>query len=116
MIDYAALGRHIRAKRLAMGLSQEKLAELSEVGVTHISHIETGNTIPSLKTFLAIANALDVTTDALLCDSLDNARQIFIENLDDALADCTEEEVRIITDTALALKASLRARKKRSRG
>ena len=29
MIDYAAIGRHIREKRLERGLSQEKLAELS---------------------------------------------------------------------------------------
>ena len=54
MIDYAAIGRHIRAKRLEKGLSQEKLAELSEVGVTHISHIESGHTIPSLKTLSLI--------------------------------------------------------------
>ena len=89
MIDYAAIGRHIRAKRLEKGLSQEKLAELSEVGVTHISHIETGHTIPSLKTFLTIANALQVSTDQLLCDSLDNASQVFLDRLDGALADCT---------------------------
>ena len=111
MIDYAAIGRHIREKRLERGLSQEKLAELSDVGVTHISHIETGNTIPSLKSFLAIANALGVTTDLLLCDSLHNARGIFLERLDIAMEDCTEEEVRIITDTALALKESLRRRR-----
>ena len=99
MIDYAAIGRHIREKRLERGLSQEKLAELSDVGVTHISHIETGNTIPSLKTFLAIANALH------------NARGIFLERLYIAMEDCSEEEVRIITDTALALKESLRRRR-----
>lgn len=116
MIDYAAIGRHIRAKRLERGLSQEKLAELSEVGVTHISHIETGHTIPSLRTFLAIANALEVTTDQLLCDSLQNARLVFLDRLDGALADCTEEEVRVITDTAMALKESLRRRVKEPRG
>ena len=110
MIDYAAIGRHIREKRLERGLSQEKLAELSDVGVTHISHIETGNTIPSLKTFLAIANALGVTTDLLLCDSLHNARGIF-GTAGHCMEDCSEEEVRIITDTALALKESLRRRR-----
>ena len=54
MIDYAAIGRHIREKRLERGLSQEKLAELSDVGVTHISHIETGNTIPVSYTHLTL--------------------------------------------------------------
>lgn len=49
MVDYADIGKRIRACRLAKGMTQEQLA--NEVGavVTHISHIETGNSVPSLK-------------------------------------------------------------------
>lgn len=54
MIDYKTIGRKIRERRIACNLSQEKLAELCDVGTTHISHIETGNCIPSLKVFIAI--------------------------------------------------------------
>lgn len=56
MIDYKTIGRKIRERRIAYNLSQEKLAELCDVGTTHISHIETGNCIPSLKVFIAILN------------------------------------------------------------
>lgn len=56
MIDYKTIGRKIRERRIACNLSQEKLAELCDVGTTHISHIETGNCIPSLKVFIAILN------------------------------------------------------------
>ena len=41
MIDYKTIGRKIRERRIACNLSQEKLAELCDVGTTHISHIET---------------------------------------------------------------------------
>ena len=46
MIDYKTVGLRIRAVRLEKKLTQEKLAEAAGVGVTHISHIETGNSIP----------------------------------------------------------------------
>lgn len=49
MIDYKMIGARIRAIRNARKMTQEQLAEAVGVGVTHISHIETGNSIPSLQ-------------------------------------------------------------------
>lgn len=48
---------NIRKKRK---LSQEKLAELSNLHQTYISDVERGVRNPSLKTIEKIANALDV--------------------------------------------------------
>lgn len=52
MVDYKTLGSRIRAVRLEKKMTQEQLAEAVGVGVTHISHIETGNSIPSLQVML----------------------------------------------------------------
>ena len=57
MVDYADIGKRIRACRLAKGMTQEQLANEVGVVVTHISHIETGNSVPSLKTLIDIINA-----------------------------------------------------------
>ena len=46
-----------------------------------------------------------------MTDELTRSAGRFLERLDIAMEDCTEEEVRIITDTALALKESLRRRR-----
>ena len=46
MVDYADIGKRIRACRLAKGMTQEQLANEVGVVVTHISHIETGNSVP----------------------------------------------------------------------
>ena len=54
MVDYADIGKRIRACRLAKGMTQEQLANEVGVVVTHISHIETGNSVPSLKTLIDI--------------------------------------------------------------
>jgi transcriptional regulator with XRE-family HTH domain len=107
-IDYLDIGSRIRAERNKQTLSQEKLAEMVGVGTTHISHIETGNTIPSIKTFIAIINALNLSSDELLRNHIQKAKHIFENEMAETLKDCTDEETRIITDTAKALKISLR--------
>ena len=43
-MNYCEIGQKIRKYRKAKKLSQEKLAELVNISVTHLSHIETGNT------------------------------------------------------------------------
>ena len=47
-MDYYKIGEQIRKCRRAHGLSQEQLAEQVGISVTHMSHIETGNTKLSL--------------------------------------------------------------------
>lgn len=108
MINYKVIGMKIRQRRIACNLSQEKLAELCEVGTTHISHIETGNCVPSLKVFIAILNALSCSADELICDELDNAQHAYFAEIENLLKDCTSHELMIMTDVLCALKASLR--------
>ena len=108
MIDYKTIGSKIRNQRIACNLSQEKLAELCDVGTTHISHIETGNCIPSLKVFIAILNALSCSADQLLCDELSNAELTYKTEISSLLDDCSSHELMIITNTIQALKSSLR--------
>ena len=108
MIDYKTVGLRIRAVRLEKKLTQEKLAEAAGVGVTHISHIETGNSIPSLQVTVDIVNALGCSMDELLCMDVEQARPVRDSWLGELVADFSDEEVKLITDTVLALKASLR--------
>ena len=67
MIDYKFHGSRIKAIRMEKKITQERLAEAAGVGVTHISHIETGNSIPSLQVLVDIINALGCSADELFC-------------------------------------------------
>ncbi len=49
--DCYEIGQKVRKFRKEKGYSQEKLAELVGISVTHMSHIETGNTKLSLAVF-----------------------------------------------------------------
>lgn len=61
-----AFGKIVREKRLALGLSQEKLAELSELHFTYISSVERGERNISLGNVAKIARALNCTMKDLM--------------------------------------------------
>lgn len=105
-MDYEKIGMRVRFFRRRKGLSQEQLAELVDISVPHMSHIETGNTKLSLPVFVALANALDVRTDELLHDPAPNHDSVMREMT--ALLDtCTPQQARCIADIAKAAKASM---------
>ena len=109
-LSYRDLGRRVRAAREKKGITQERLAELADVGTAHISHIETARTKVSLPTLVKIANVLDVSMDELLCGSLKAGDTIYFMETALLLDDCSTEELRIIHDVLVALKTSLRSR------
>lgn len=107
-LDYKAIGKRIKIARIKSNLTQEKLSEMVGVSPTHMSNVETGTTRVSLTAIVGIANALGITSDDLLCDSLTKAKVQFEKDIALALEDCDEYEIRIIRDLALAAKETLR--------
>ena len=105
-MDYYKIGQKIRKYRKAKCISQEQLAEKVDISVTHLSHIETGNTKLSLPVLVDIANALGVHTDDLLVDGV-TGRSIAISEISDILDSCTDQEIRIITDIIRSTKSAL---------
>lgn len=107
-LDYCAIGMRIRRFRRGLGITQQALAELSNQEPSNISHIERGATKLGLPTIVHIANALGVTVDDLLCDSLEKSKLSFEQEASELLADCTHWERKVITSTMRALKENLR--------
>lgn len=64
-------GGRIRELRMAAGLSQEQLAELSSLNRVTIAKYEAGRVEPGAQALSRIADALDVSTDALLGKAAD---------------------------------------------
>ncbi|MFE4470246.1 helix-turn-helix domain-containing protein [Leifsonia sp. NPDC056824] len=62
-------GAKVRRARIALGLSQESIAELAQMHVTNYGKIERGIANPSLVTMLRIASVLG-TDIALLTEGL----------------------------------------------
>lgn len=62
---HLAYGRALRELRLERGLSQERLAHLSNLDRTYVSGIERGERNPSLTNILKLADALGVKVSEL---------------------------------------------------
>ena len=107
MIDYASIGCKVKEIRVKKGITQEQLAEAVGVGVTHISHLETGSGTVSLKVFVAIVNYLDCSADELLCKEVSTAKPIVNNWLAELIEDCAQSEIKIISDTLTTLKDTL---------
>lgn len=106
-LDYKAIGKRIKIARIKADLTQERLAEMVEISPTHMSNIETGTTRVSLTAIVSLANALSVTVDDLLCDSVVKSKVQFEKDIAGILADCDEYEIRMVKDMAQALKETL---------
>lgn len=95
-MDGKAVGRRIKEAREKRHLTQEELAARIDISPTHVSVIERGTKIPRLDTFVAIANALEVSGDALLLDVVDHAAESQASDLSAALEGLPWEEKRRI--------------------
>lgn len=65
-MDYSAIGKRVRIRRKALGLTQEKLAEIVDVSTSFIGHIERGSRKLSVETLYDLCKALDVSADFLM--------------------------------------------------
>lgn len=110
-VDYISIGRRVKIFRQKRGLSQEKLSEMSGLTPAHFSHVETGNTKVSLPSLVSIANALDVTMDDLLSDSISHTKHVTMKEMNSLLSDCTDSEYRALLHIMQASKEAIRAHK-----
>ena len=64
--DYRAMGARIKARRLALRLTQERLAERVGISSSFVGHIERGEKKASLETVARLGAALDMSLDYLI--------------------------------------------------
>lgn len=108
---YFEIGQRIRRYRKASGLSQEALAGRVGISVTHMSHIETGNTKLSLPVLVKIADELSVGTDALLSDALKPDKAKLSADVQEILDSFEVDELPVAVEVLRALRDALAKRR-----
>jgi len=107
-INFMLIGRKIKEFRSAKHISQAELAELIDMSVPYISHIETAAKKASLTVLVKIANALEITVDTLLTGNQSNNPAEYHSEFICLIDDCNSEEKRFIYEMASAAKKILR--------
>ena len=97
-MNYELLGKHIRKQRKEKKYTLEQLAEKLDVSTTFIGQIERAKGIPSLETFVKIANVLEVSTDSLLFGDLNNEsiNSYFIKRVAELTKSFTTDEKQLL--------------------
>lgn len=108
-LNYHLIGLRIRHFRTERNMSQEELGDLVGTTNRHIINIENGNKGPSLTLLVAIANALNVTSDDLLLDNLKRYGTLSDNELLSFMLDCNKTEKAIITKAMKSLRHSSRS-------
>ncbi len=94
-MDFVNLGTNVRKLRREQGLTQEKLAELSDISIAYLSKIENNkaNNVSLLITY-RLAEALGVTAGYLVGQS--DLDKMLDEEILNRLADCSSNEKKKI--------------------
>ena len=102
-MDLKAVGQRIKSAREAKNLTQEELAALVNLSPTHVSVIERGLKVTKLDTFVAIANALDVSADTLLIDVVTHSVTGVTNELSEMIEKLPKEKQQRIINAVRAL-------------
>ncbi len=88
---YKRFGERVKGQRVLAQLTQEKLSQLSGISLSFLGHIERGTRKASLDTVVKLANALKVSPNLLLQDSLEDDLLDFSTQVTPVQADMLRE-------------------------
>ena len=108
-INYKALGAKIKEYRKKENITQEQLAEMADISLSHMSNVETASVSVSLPALKLIADALGVTIDELLVDSYSKKQKkyFYSKKMDLIMEQCETVEQEIIVNTVSTLADNL---------
>lgn len=97
-MNYEMLGRKIRKYRKQKKYTLEQLAERLDVSTTFIGQIERASGKPSLETLVRIANVLEVSTDELLFEGLNekSGDSHFLKRVEELTMGFTQKEKTLV--------------------
>lgn len=84
-MDSKRLGKRIREARVQKQYTQQKLAEKAGIGQMYLGEIERGTKMPSLKLFVNLVEALEVSADCILRDDLPSGEHYVYDEMTEML-------------------------------
>ncbi len=91
-MDKTELGKRVREARNTAGLTQEVLAEKADIGVMYLGEIERGIKMPSLKIFIKLVEALNISADYLLRDEVSSGKSFVYDEITQKLDGLTPRQ------------------------
>jgi len=97
-MDKVELGAKIREVRKECGYTQEKLAEMADIGTMYLGEIERGEKMPSLKIFIQLIESLNVSADYILRNELSSGKEYVFNEITRKLDKLTPKQRKAAGD------------------
>lgn len=97
-MDKVELGMKLREARNKAGFTQEQLAEKADIGVMYLGEIERGVKMPSMKIFIKLIKALDISADYILRNELPSGKEYVLDEITEKLASLTPKQRKAAVD------------------
>ena len=88
-LDFNKIGKKIKEIRISNGITQDYVANIADVNISHISNIENNRVKVSLSPLVQICNALDTTVDYILADEYTDSNTALEHSILLELRKCT---------------------------
>ena len=99
-INYTEIGGRISARRKELSLTQEVLAEKTDMSINQISNIENSKSVPSIETILKLCKVLKTTPNYFLLgiNKDDDVIEVIASAICKKIMSCTDKQRKMIND------------------
>lgn len=87
-LNFEQIGKRLKEIRISKCITQEYVAGIADVNVSHISNIENNRVKVSLSTLVHICNALNITVDYILAEEYKYTSEVIDKEILRELQDC----------------------------
>lgn len=91
-MDSKTLGNRIREARAQKQHTQQRLAEIAGISQMYLGEIERGAKMPSLRSFIKIIEALDLSADYVLRDELSSGERYIYDEITEKLKNLSPQQ------------------------
>ena len=95
-VDYCIIGSRLKQARIKAGLTQQELAEQTNLSVAFISRIERGSSHINLKRLSEFCTILNVSEGYILSGVSSNSKEYLDREFADLIKNCSPEKQKLI--------------------
>lgn len=95
-VDYSIIGSRLKQARLKAGLTQQEMAEKTNLSVAFISRIERGTSHINLKRLSEFCSILNVSEGSILNGVSDDDDRYLYSEFNDLLKSCSPKKQKLI--------------------
>ncbi len=109
--DFQIISDNLRYLRGKSGYTQEQLAEMTGLSVSHISKVESGQRRVGMKTYINILQALNVDGQDYITCAIKEETEEYLRRYLDIIEDCSDAEKTFLLNSLKNLKENLKGLK-----